>query len=44
MKTTKTTNEVTEKHMWEVLDSYFKESGLVKQQIESYNRFAVDIA
>jgi DNA-directed RNA polymerase beta subunit len=30
--------------MWEVLDSYFKESGLVKQQLESYNRFAVDIS
>ncbi len=24
---------VTEKHMWQVLDSYFKEGGLVRQQI-----------
>ena len=29
--------------MWEVLDSYFRENGLVKQQIDSYNKFTSDI-
>ena len=35
--------EFEERHMWEVLDSYFSENGLVKQQIDSYNRFTSDI-
>ncbi len=29
--------------MWDVLDSYFKQNGLVKQQIDSYNKFTSDI-
>ena len=36
--------EATEKNMWQVLDSYFKEGGLVRQQVESYNRFTLDMA
>lgn len=32
-----------ERHVWTVLDSYFKENGLVKQQIDSYNRFTTDL-
>ncbi len=30
--------------MWQVLDSYFKEGGLVRGQTESYNRFTEDLA
>ncbi len=30
--------------MWEVLDSYFREGGLVKQQTQSFNRFTSDLA
>jgi hypothetical protein len=30
--------------MWDVLDSYFKDSGLVRQQIDSYNRFSLDLS
>ena len=29
--------------MWKVLDKYFQENGLVKQQIDSFNRFTFDI-
>ena len=29
--------------MWEVLDSYFTENGIVRQQIDSYNQFVNDI-
>lgn len=36
-------SDATEKDMWEVLDRYFRENGLVKQQIESFNRFTDDI-
>ena len=35
--------EVDEEHMWKVLDKYFQENGLVKQQIDSFNRFTFDI-
>ena len=35
--------EVDEEHMWKVLDKYFQENGLVKQQIDSFNRFTYDI-
>jgi DNA-directed RNA polymerase beta subunit len=34
---------VQEAHLWQVLDSYFRQNGLVKQQIDSYNRFTCDI-
>ena len=30
--------------MWDVLDSYFKEGGLVRQQVDSYNRFTNDVS
>lgn len=30
--------------MWEVLNHYFNENGLVKQQIDSFNRFTEDIS
>lgn len=29
--------------MWKVLDTYFSENGLVKQQVDSFNRFTIDI-
>ena len=29
--------------MWEVLNRYFEQNGLVKQQLDSYNRFTEDI-
>lgn len=32
-----------EKHVWKVLDSYFEQNGLVKQQIDSYNQFTSGI-
>ena len=35
--------EVQEHHLWDVLDKYFKQNGLVKQQLDSYNTFATDI-
>lgn len=34
---------VEEPHLWQVLDSYFRQNGLVKQQIDSYNRFTSQI-
>lgn len=30
--------------MWDVLDRYFRENGLVKQQLDSYNRFIEQIS
>ena len=30
---------MNEDHMWEVLDRYFSANGLVKQQLDSYNKF-----
>lgn len=30
--------------MWKILDSYFQENGLAFEQINSYNRFILDIA
>ena len=35
--------QIEEDHLWQVLDKYFKENGLVKQQIDSYNKFTNDI-
>ena len=35
--------EVEEHHLWDVLDKYFKQNGLVKQQLDSYNKFTTDI-
>ena len=35
--------EVQEHHLWDVLDKYFKQNGLVKQQLDSYNKFTTDI-
>jgi len=35
--------EVEEHHLWQVLDSYFRQNGLVKQQLDSYNQFLNDI-
>jgi DNA-directed RNA polymerase beta subunit len=35
--------EVKEHHLWDVLDKYFKQNGLVKQQLDSYNKFTTDI-
>lgn len=32
-----------EHHLWDVLDSYFRQNGLVKQQLDSYNKFIFDI-
>lgn len=37
------THKVQEKHVWEVLDSYFGKNGLVKQQTDSYNKFTSDL-
>ena len=36
--------EATEAHMWEVLDRYFSVNGLVKQQLDSFNRFTEQIS
>jgi DNA-directed RNA polymerase beta subunit len=36
-------SRVEERHLWQVLDSYFRQNGLVKQQIDSYNRFTFDM-
>ena len=35
--------EVQQEHLWDVLDKYFKQNGLVKQQLDSYNKFTTDI-
>ena len=35
--------EVKEHHLWDVLDKYFRQNGLVKQQLDSYNKFKADI-
>lgn len=35
--------DVTEEHVWKVLDKYFQENGLVKQQVDSFNQFTLDI-
>lgn len=35
--------EVSEEHVWKVLDKYFQENGLVKQQVDSFNQFTLDI-
>ena len=35
--------EVQEHHLWDVLDKYFNQNGLVKQQLDSYNKFTTDI-
>lgn len=32
-------NEISQEHAWEVIDKYFKEKGLVSQQIESFDEF-----
>jgi len=34
---------LSEDDIWQVIDIYFKENGLVKQQIDSYNRFIEDL-
>lgn len=36
--------EVNEGHTWQVIDQYFNENGLVRQQIDSFNRFIDDIS
>lgn len=36
--------DATEAHMWEVLDRYFEVNGLVKQQLDSFNRFTEQIS
>lgn len=36
--------DVTEGHMWEVLDRYFDDNGLVRQQLDSFNRFTEQIS
>lgn len=33
----------TEDHTWQVIDRYFAENGLVRQQVDSFNRFVDDI-
>lgn len=35
---------INEEHTWQVIDRYFKENGLVKMQVDSFNRFVDDVS
>jgi DNA-directed RNA polymerase beta subunit len=35
---------IEEKYIWEMIDLFFKENGLISQQIDSYNRFIQDVS
>lgn len=37
------TADLSEDNIWSLIDLYFKENGLVKQQLDSYNRFIEDV-
>lgn len=36
--------QINESHTWQVIDRYFAENGLVRQQVDSFNRFINDIS
>ncbi len=36
--------QIKEEQLWDVLDCYFEDNGLVKQQVDSYNRFCFGIS
>lgn len=35
-------HDISEEHAWKVISSYFRERGLVRQQLDSFNRFLRD--